>query len=129
MAKDRNTFAKRQREMERKRKADEKRLRRVRRKQGSAGQSGPERAATPEQPPEPAVDSHSTLSSTQQAVLAIFRRFRMTSGKMLCFSRADVEARRTPLTELAEIGLLVTERFSGGYSLSPTGFAAMQAIP
>jgi len=42
MPKDRNTFAKRQRETERKRKADEKRLRRVRKKQDSAGQSGPE---------------------------------------------------------------------------------------
>ena len=129
MAKDRNTFAKRQREAERKRKADEKRLRRVRRKQESAGLSGPERVATPEQQPEPTMDSSSTLSSTQQAVLTIFRRFRMAPGQMLCFSRADVIAFRTPLTKLAENGLLVTERFSGGYSLTPSGFAAMQAIP
>jgi hypothetical protein len=35
MAKDQNTFAKRQREMEKKRKADEKRQRRIKRKQKS----------------------------------------------------------------------------------------------
>jgi sRNA-binding protein len=129
MAKDRNTYAKRQRETERKRQADEKRLRRMKKKQSSSGPTGTERAAAPEQRPEPTVDSRSTLSSTQQAVLTVFRRFRMTPGQMLCFSRADAEVFRTPLAELTEDGLLVTERFSGGYSLTPTGFAAMQAIP
>ena len=128
MAKDRNTVAKRQREMERKRKADEKRQHRARRKQHAEGPSGPERDPEAEPVAEP-TDSLSTLSSTELSVLEIFRRFRMSPGQMLCFSRSDVEALQTPLTELANDGLLVAESFSGGYSLTPTGFAAMQAIP
>jgi hypothetical protein len=80
------------------------------------------------QEPEGSADARSTLSPGQQAVLTVFRRFRMTPGHMLCFSRADEDAFRTPLTELAEGGLLVTERFSGGYSLTASGFAAMQAM-
>lgn len=127
MPKDRNTFVKRQRETERKRKADEKRLRRVKRKQESAGQSGLERAATAEQPPEPTMDSPSTLSSTRQAVLTILRRFHTNPGRMLCFWRAGVKAFRTPLMELAENGPFVTERCSGGYALTPAGFPAMRA--
>jgi hypothetical protein len=129
MAKDRNTFAKRQREMERKRKADEKRLHRVRKKQEAANPSEPERASAAVRQPEPPTDSPSVLPSTQQAVLTVFRRFRMTPGQMLCFSRTDMEAFRTPLAELAHNGLVVAEKFSGGYSLTPAGFATMQAIP
>jgi hypothetical protein len=129
VAKDRNTFAKRQREMDRKRKADEKRLHRARRKQDVTRPAGPEQMPATEQLPEPPLDSPTTLSSTQLAVLAVFRRFRMGPGQMLCFSRSDVEVFCAPLRELADNGLLVTERFSGGYSLTPTGFAAMQAIP
>jgi hypothetical protein len=128
MAKDRNTFAKRQREMERKRKADEKRLHRVKKKQEAAHPSGPDRAPATAPQPESSADSPAMLSPSQLAVLTIFRRFRITPGQMLCFSRSDVEALGTPLAELADQGLLLTERFSGGYSLTPPGFAAMQTI-
>ena len=81
MAKDRNTFAKRQREMDRKRKADEKRLHRARRKQDVTRPAGPEQMPATEQLPEPPLDAPTTLSSTQLAVLAVFRRFRMGPGK------------------------------------------------
>jgi hypothetical protein len=128
MAKDRNTFAKRQREMDRKHKAEQKRLHRVKKKQEATRSPGPAPAPGGDLGPEASVDARSTLSPEQQAVLTVFRRFRMTPGHMLCFSRADEETLRTPLTELVESGLLVTERFSGGYSLTPSGFAAMQAM-
>lgn len=129
MARDHNTFAKRQREMDRKRKADEKRLHRRKKKTEPSTPSGADRVSAPEQRPEPPDDSSSMLSSNQTTLLATFRHFRMSAGQMLCFSRPDLEAFRTSLTELADNGLLVKERFPGGYSLTPTGFAAMQAMP
>ena len=119
MAKDRNTFAKRQREMERKRKADEKREHRARKKHQAEQLSGPETLSEP-------TDSPSVLSPTEVSVLEIFRRFRMSPGQMLCFSRSDVETFHMPLTQLANNGMLVAEKFHGGYSLTPAGFAAMK---
>jgi hypothetical protein len=128
MTKDRNTFAKRQREMDRKHKADTKRQRRVKRKQEAATQSDSDAIFAVEQGATAATDSSSTLSSTQCSVLMVFRRFRMNPGRMLCFSRSDVEAYHEPLTELADQGLIVKEKFTGGYSLTPHGFAAMQSL-
>jgi hypothetical protein len=113
MAKDRNTFAKRQREMEQKRKASEKRENRNRRKQPSEMTSAP---AEPE----------SSLSPAELAVLDVFRKFRMSPGQMLCFSSTDLVAFRTPLAQLTNDGLLVPEKFHGGYSLTQTGFAALR---
>lgn len=129
MAKDRNTFAKRQRETQRKQKADEKRERRVKRKQESARGAEPDRAIGLDQPLGHAADAATMLPESHQAVLLVFRRFRMTSGQMLCFSRADVGTFHAPLEELAEMELLVAEKFAGGYSLTPKGFAAMQTLP
>jgi len=116
MAKDRISFAKRQREMEQKRKASEKRELRNRRK------------TQPEQVSE-LTDASSSLSPEQLEVLSVFRKFRTSPGQMLCFSRVEIESLSTPLAQLADNGLLVAERSHGGYSLTPTGFAAMQAIP
>ena len=111
MAKDRNTFAKRQREVEKKRKADDKRERRARKKM---------------QADEAQTMSAFQLSSSEQAVLAVFRKYLMLPGKMLCLSKADLESFSRPLAELTSKRLLVAERFQGGYSLTETGFAAMQ---
>jgi len=45
---------------------------------------------------------------------------------MLCFSGQDLERDRTALNGLSDKELLVKEKFKGGYSLTPAGFAAMQ---
>ena len=117
--------------MERKRKQDEKRQHKAKRKQDASNPA-----------PRPVVDSQeneqpvsvatqtpsSLLSPAQRTVLTTFRQFRMTPGQMLCFSRSDEDTLRAPLTELAAGGYLVTERFQGGYSLTASGFAAMQSI-
>ena len=113
MAKDRNTFAKQQREVERKRKATEKRELRSRKKQPA--EKG---AVTPGASP--------SLSPAELAVLDVYRKFRMGSGQMLCFSSADIVVFREPLAQLATNGLLVAEKFQGGYSLTHAGFAAMR---
>jgi hypothetical protein len=130
MAKDRNTFAKRQREMERKRKQDEKRQHKAKRKQDASNPSPhPVDSQEIEQHVGVATQTPSSLlSPAQRTVLTTFRQFRMTPGQMLCFSRSDEDTFRAPLTELAAGGYLVTERFQGGYSLTASGFAAMQSI-
>lgn len=125
MAKDRNTFAKRQREMDRKRKAEEKRLHRAKRRQD--GTRSPEGGQETEGQSE-AEGAFAALSIAQRSVLMTFRQFRMTPGKMLCFSHADEITFRAPLSELAVGGYVVPEKFPGGYSLTLTGFAAMQAL-
>jgi hypothetical protein len=115
--------------MERKHKADEKRPHRVQKKREAAQPAASDRSPACAPQPASVTDTAALLSPSQLAVLTVFRRFRMTPGQMLCFSRSDVEAFRTPLAELAERGFLVTERFTGGYSLTAPGYAAMQALP
>jgi hypothetical protein len=113
MSKDRNTFAKRQREVEKKRKADEKRVRRAKKKvEGNE--------------PDETNGSSSLLSSGENSVLGVFRKYQMTPGKMLCFANPDLETFNTPLAELTDKGMLVEEKAHGGYSLTETGFAAMK---
>ena len=111
MAKDRNTFAKRQREVEKKRKRDEKRQRRAQKKTDD----------------ESVADDSASLSQAERAVLDVFRKYLMTPGKMLCFSQADLENFDAPLDQLTSKGLLVADQHQGGFSLSETGFAAMTA--
>lgn len=113
MSKDRNTFAKRQREVEKKRKADEKRLRRATKKDG--GDETPEPSSPPDR-----------LSAGELSVLGLFQRYLMTPGKMLCLTSADMQAFHKPLAQLTTRGMLVAESHEGGYSLTESGFAAMQ---
>ncbi len=113
MAKDRNTFAKRQRESEKKRKADEKRARRAKKKENGDDVGEPKQAPT-------------LLSPAEHSVLSVFRKYLMTPGNMLCLSGSDLEAYRVPLVKLTNKGLLVAEKSRGGYSLTESGFAAMK---
>lgn len=112
MAKDRNTFAKRQREVEKKQKADQKRERRARRKQDSDDTGGPGM-------------SPSALSRGERCVLNAFRKHLMTPGKLFCFEGSDLDTFDMPLAQLTRKGLLVAEEPEGGYSLTETGFTAM----
>ena len=114
MAKDRNTFAKRQREVEKKRKRDEKRQRRASKKSSTeeAGDSGTSPSAVP---------------PAERAVLKVFRHYLMTPGKMLCFSSADLANFDAPLDQLTRKGMLVADQHQGGFSLTESGFAAMMS--
>jgi hypothetical protein len=58
-------------------------------------------------------------------VLRSFRRFLIIPGRMLCFSGPNLERDKATLTDMTNKELLVKERFKGGYSLTRTGFAAM----
>lgn len=79
-----------------------------------------------DQPGETAEPRAAGLSHAEQVVLTMFRQFLMTPGKMLCFSQADQATYEAPLAKLIERGLLVGERFRGGYSLTADGFASMR---
>ena len=68
------------------------------------------------------------LSPAERKILLAFREYLMTPGEMLCFGLQDLNAVGAPLDTLTDRGLLVAERFRGGYSLTETGFAAMQAV-
>lgn len=115
MAKDRNTTAKRQREVEKKRKAEEKRARRAQRKRN-------------EDESEENIGSPLALPPAEQAVLEVFRKYLMPPGQMLCLGSSDLERFKIPLAHLTRKGLLVAEKFQGGYSLTAEGFAAMQDV-
>jgi len=96
MAKDQNTFAKRQREMEKKRKAEEKRERRAKKKNETDKSSEPNTL-------------QSSLSVAEESVLGIFQKYLMLPGKMLCLTSVDVETFKLPLSQLIKDGLLVSE--------------------
>ena len=65
------------------------------------------------------------LTTSEQRVLRTFRRFLMIPGQMLCFSGPNLKQDKATLTRMTDKELLVEEKFKGGYSLTPTGFAAM----
>jgi len=65
------------------------------------------------------------LSPSEQRVLDTFRQFLIGPGQMLCFSGPNLKQNKATLTLLTEKELLVKEKFKGGYSLTPSGFAAM----
>ena len=111
MGRDQNTFAKRQRELEQKRKAEDKRQKRA----GTKPTVAPAHA--------------SALSAREQQCLAIFRKYMIVQeGQMLCFHGPELELLKNYLIMLTRKGLLNAESSKGGYSLTATGVAAMKSF-
>jgi hypothetical protein len=118
MAKDRNTMAKRQREVDKRQKAKDKRDNRERKK-----------TETPSLVTEEEIMlRREHLSEGEEHVLAMFRKYLMTPGKMLCLSTADILAMKKSLDKLVSAGLLIPEEFKGGYSLTRSGYDAMHEM-
>jgi predicted transcriptional regulator len=65
------------------------------------------------------------FSASEQRVLRTFRQFLMTPGQMLCFSGPELKQYKNTLDALIDKEVLVKEKAKGGYSLTRTGFAAM----
>jgi hypothetical protein len=65
------------------------------------------------------------LSAREFAALKVFSDFRVSLGKMFCFTGPLLEKHKTSLALLAERNLVVKEQFAGGYSLTPAGYRAM----
>ncbi len=75
-----------------------------------------------------AAGSEYTLTPKERSVLGVFCRYRMTAGYMLCFSGPELATHSTALGHLVRKGLLLQERFRGGYQLTAFGYEMMQAI-
>ena len=68
-----------------------------------------------------------TLSNPERSVLGVFRQFRVSVGEMLCFYGPNLKKHKPALSQLIEKEMVIAERFTGGYSLTQTGFAAMKS--
>ncbi len=68
-----------------------------------------------------------TFTKSEQAVFATFRRYLMTPYRMLCFYGPGLEQNQAALIHLTEMEMLVKESFKGAYSLTSSGYAAMNA--
>ena len=66
------------------------------------------------------------FNASEERVFRTFRQYLMTPGRMLCFSGPDLLRDAATLQLLTDKGLLVKEKFTGGYSLTLDGFAAMK---
>jgi len=66
------------------------------------------------------------LTPAEEKALHTFRQYLITPGQMLCFYGPDLEKHKSALQQLTEKDLLVKETFTGAYSLTHAGFAAMK---
>lgn len=66
------------------------------------------------------------LTESEQAVLSVFRKFRISRGEMLCFHGPDLLKHKPALNQLAAKEMLQPETFNGGYTLTASGFNAMK---
>ena len=67
------------------------------------------------------------FNKSEQAVFATFRKYLMTPHRMLCVFGPSLEQNQAALKRLTEMEMLVKESFKGAYSLTSTGYAAMNA--
>ena len=65
------------------------------------------------------------LSAKEQALMAVFRQYLATPRNMICLDDTMVQKHKVALRNMVERGLLMKERFEGGYSLTTDGFTAM----
>lgn len=70
----------------------------------------------------------SGLSTGEEKVLKIFRQYLMTPGQMLCLSNVGIDSMQLILSSMTESGLIVPDDFKGAYSLTRTGYEAMNRI-
>ena len=68
------------------------------------------------------------LSIGEVHILAVFRKYLMTPGRMLCLNNTDIGTMKRSLDKLIAAGLLIPEDFKGSYSLTRSGFNAMNEL-
>ncbi len=68
------------------------------------------------------------LSAGEVNILAVFRKYLMTPGRMLCLNNTDIGSMKRSLDRLIAAGLLIPEDFKGSYSLTRSGFNAMNEL-
>lgn len=109
-------MAKRQRESDKQRRAQEKKDRRDQRKLDPGSEESE------------SFSQRLELSPDEVDVLDTFAKFLMPPDQMLCLSNAEIPATKRALEQLIGRGLLVPNDFKGGYSLTIDGFTAMQQL-
>ncbi|MCA9132606.1 MAG: hypothetical protein KDA45_05615 [Planctomycetales bacterium] len=72
--------------------------------------------------------SERQLSDGEISILAVFRKYLMTPGRMLCLNNTDIGTMKRSLDKLTAAGLLIPEDFKGSYSLTRSGFKAMNEL-
>lgn len=68
------------------------------------------------------------LTAGEINILAVFRKYLMTPGRMLCLNNTDIGTMKRSLEKLTAAGLLIPEDFKGSYSLTRSGFKAMNEL-
>lgn len=108
-------MAKRQHESDKKRRAQEKRVRRDLRKQQ------PDASET-------SAAELLNLNPDEVEVLETFAKYLMPAEQMLCLSNSDIPATKRALEQLIGRGLLTANSFKGGFSLTVEGVLTMQKL-
>jgi hypothetical protein len=76
-----------------------------------------------------AVDgSEVQLSVGEVNILAVFKKYLMTPGRMLCLNNTEIGTMKRSLDKLIAAGLLTPEDFKGSYSLTRSGFNVMNEL-
>lgn len=109
-------MAKRQHESDKKRKAQEKRVRRDLRKQ------------QPDADDSSSAAEQLNLNPDEVEVLETFAKYLMPAEQMLCLSNSDIPATKRALEQLIGRGLLTANTFKGGFSLTIEGVSTMQKL-
>lgn len=68
------------------------------------------------------------LSAGEVNILAVFKKYLMTPGRMLCLNNTDIGTMKRSLDKLIAAGLLIPEDFKGSYSLTRSGFNVMNEL-
>jgi hypothetical protein len=61
-------------------------------------------------------------------ILAVFKKYLMTPGRMLCLNNTEIGTMKRSLDKLIAAGLLTPEDFKGSYSLTRSGFNVMNEL-
>ena len=65
------------------------------------------------------------LTVAERRILDTYQQYLITPGQMLCFAGPNFERDKETLELMSDKELLMRESFDGGYSLTRSGFVAM----
>ncbi|MCA9128513.1 MAG: hypothetical protein KDB22_15605 [Planctomycetales bacterium] len=74
------------------------------------------------------ITTSNSITAGEIRVLKIFRQYLMTPGRMLCLSNVGIDSMQAVLRKMIEAGLIVPDDFKGAYSLTRSGYEAMNRI-
>ena len=66
------------------------------------------------------------MSAITESALAVFHKYLVEPGQMLCFHGPSFDEHRDSLQRLTAEGLVTKDKFEGGYTLTQAGFASIR---